>query len=436
MPPEPPLRPETPFYYGWVVMPIASLMIIGTLPGQTVVISQFNTSIREAMGLSNESLSFAYLIGTLAAAVPLTLVGKLSDRIGPRTTSALVVGGFALSTLWVTNAAGLVSLTIGFFLVRFLGQGALGMLSSHVLALWFERRLATVESIKHGVFSLAGIAAPALVLALIEGVGWRSAYALLGVGVAVALLPLIALVLRDRPEDVGQHLDNEPPKYHERWHDEHERRSTNEGEVVFTLRETLATRSFWLLLLPGVLSGLVGTALLFHIQPVLIESGLEEPIRAGTIAVSVWSAALFVGVITGGPVADRVAPRVILPIATLGVTAASLQLLWATSALQASLALGVYGVTQGWGMAAKGPAIARFFGRPHHGAIRGVVTTAMVAGTAAGPWLLTRFGDWLGGELRDGLPVFAVTAVPVALGAAFATRPTPPGGNYSATESE
>lgn len=417
-------------------MPVAALMIVGTQPGQTVVVSQFNTSIRDALALSSESLSFAYLVGTLAAALPLTLVGTLSDRIGPRTTSALVISGFLLSILWLTNATGLVSLTIGFFLIRFLGQGALGMLSSHVLALWFERRLATVESVKHAVFSLSGVVVPGVVLWMIATFGWRDAYALLGLCVAGVLLPLIAFVLRDRPEDVGQHLDNEPPDAHEQWHEAHERRTKPPAEVVFTLPQARRTASFWLLLLPGVLSGLVGTAMLFHIQPVLAEAELDDPLAAGSFAVSVWSAALFAGLLTGGPVADRLPPRAIMPVATLGIAVSSLILWQTTDPWHAAAAMGVFGVTQGWGMAAKGPAIARFFGRPHHGAIRGFVTAAMVAGTAAGPFLLTQLGAWAGGELRRGLPAFALVALPVAVASAFAVRPLPPADENSRASSE
>ncbi|MEO0630993.1 MAG: hypothetical protein AAFY46_09740, partial [Planctomycetota bacterium] len=102
----------------------------------------------------------------------------------------------------------------------------------------------------------------------------------------------------------------------------------------------------------------------------------------------------------------------------------------------AAAAMGVFGVTQGWGMAAKGPAIARFFGRPHHGAIRGFVTAAMVAGTAAGPFLLTQLGAWAGGELRRGLPAFALVALPVAVASAFAVRPLPPADENSRASSE
>lgn len=423
---EPPLKPETPFYYGWVVMPVAALMVVGTLPGQTVVVSQFNTSIRESLGIGNDALALAYLIGTLCAAVPLTLVGKLSDRIGPRRTAGLVVGSFLLGILALTNAAGLVSLTIGFILIRFLGQGALGMLSSHVLALWFERRLATVESIKHAAISLAGAVVPALVLVLINEFGWRRAYAVLGIAVAAVLLPLIAFVLRDRPEEIGQHLDNEPPEHHERWHDAHVANVMPRREVVFTLRETIATRSFWLLIAPGVLSGLAGTAMLFHIQPILTAAGLAEPERAGASAVAFWSVAMFCGLVSGGPIADRLPPRAILPVAGLGTGVSALVLQATASPLQAGIAMAIFGLSQGWGIAAAGPAIARFFGRPHHGSIRGFVTTAMVAGTATGPFLLTLLGRMLGDDVRSGLVAFGIAAVPIALGAAFATRPAAP----------
>ncbi|MEO1584131.1 MAG: MFS transporter [Planctomycetota bacterium] len=432
-------------YYGWLLVPVASLMVVGTLPGQTVVVSQFNTSIRESLGLTNESLAFAYLIGTVAAALPLTLVGRLSDRIGPRRTSALVVGALLLGIMWLSNARGVVALTLGFFFVRFLGQGALGMLSSHVLALWFERRLATVESIKHGSLSAAGALVPAVVLWLIDGLGWRQAYAVLGVAVAASLLPLIAFVLRDRPADVGQSLADElpgPRRADRRGGDNTNDRTpgsvettnkdqTGDREVAFTLGETLGSRSFWLLLAPGVLSGLVGTAMLFHIQPILAAGGLGSPERAGAAAVSWWSIAMFIGLMTGGPTADRVAPRVILPISTAGVGLSAWLLSTAGAPMHAAAAMGVFGIAQGWGMAAAGPAIARFFGRPHHGAIRGFATTAMVAGTAVGPWLLTATAAVLDMNLQRSLLACVAISVPVAIGAGFAVRPTGLGSGHA-----
>lgn len=440
--PEPPLKPESEFYFGWFMLPVAMLMTICTLPGQTIVVSQFNTAIRTDLGLSVASLSLAYLIGTLLASLPLTYVGKVSDNLGPRLTTLIVVLGFLLACLTLASARNIASLTLAFFLIRFLGQGALGMLSSHLLALWFERRLATIESIKHAGFSLAGAASPQVVVWLIAATNWRSAYALLGVVVALLILPLVATVFRNKPEDIGQHLDNEPPEYHERWHDIHEAKTHPEQEAAFTLKQTRSTLTFWCIALPGILSGLVGTAMLFHIQPILDGAGVEDFVKTGATAASVWAIVLFASILLAGPVADRVHPRILLPISCV-LNALSLTIMaFAQSGIAAILALSVFGLAQGIAMSTSGPTIARYFGRKYHGSIRGFMTTLMVAGTALGPYLVA-LGARLAGKavdtpLTSGPPaepptnftppllVCALVALGIAVLSAKTSKPTMP----------
>ena len=58
-----------------------------TAPGQTFVISTFNDSLTEALGLTPTRLAAAYLIGTLLSAASLTPIGRLADRVGPRRIS-------------------------------------------------------------------------------------------------------------------------------------------------------------------------------------------------------------------------------------------------------------------------------------------------------------------------------------------------------------
>lgn len=48
--------------------------------------------------------------------------------------------------------------------------------------------------------------------------------------------------------------------------------------------------------------------------------------------------------------------------------------------------MAVLGVAQGLGAATHGPTLARYFGRRHHGAIRGTAGTAAVVGSAVAPW--------------------------------------------------
>ena len=91
---------------------VASAAFIASSPGQTVVVSQFNTSFREDLGLSPSALSGAYMVGTVLASLPLVLVGSLSDRFGPRLVTGVIAVLFALACASVGLARGLVSLTV------------------------------------------------------------------------------------------------------------------------------------------------------------------------------------------------------------------------------------------------------------------------------------------------------------------------------------
>jgi hypothetical protein len=57
----------------------------------------------------------------------------------------------------------------------------------------------------------------------------------------------------------------------------------------------------------------------------------------------------------------------------------------------------VFGVAQGMQGVVLGSAYAYYFGRAHHGAVRGLATTIFVGGTAIGPPLLALGPDWFGG---------------------------------------
>jgi len=429
LPPEPELHPESNFYFGWVMLPVSLVMVCCTLPGQSVVVSQFNTSFREHLGLSLESLSTAYLVGTLGAAFPLRRIGRFADMLGPRLTTAFVALGLLLGCLVVASSVNAVTLTLGFFLIRLFGQGAMGMLSSHILALWFERRLATVESIKTAGFSAACIGAPQAAVWLIAAVDWRHAYAYLGLAACALVLPLVLTIFRNKPEDIGQHLDNEPPGEHKRWQKVHKQHTQPEIPARFTLGQARSTLAFWLLIFPGMLSGLVGTAMLFHIQPILEHAGVEAFKHDGAEATSAWGAALFVSTLVSGPIADKVLPRVLMPIACVMMALSFVVMALATSGLHAGISMATFGLSQGLLSASSGPAIARYFGRPHHGEIRGFITMLMVGATATGPFLVALGARCAGGDFGPAFYLGALVALVLSVLTTRIVRPPQPEAN-------
>jgi len=118
----PPPQPAR-FYYGWVIAGIAMVAIVMTLPAQSVLVGVFKEPIREALGISVGQISNSYMIGTLCAALPLTFVGRLADRFGVRVVLGAVCLLFGLALAGMSMVTGLVTLTVGFFAIRFLGRG-------------------------------------------------------------------------------------------------------------------------------------------------------------------------------------------------------------------------------------------------------------------------------------------------------------------------
>ena len=79
----------------------------------------------------------------------------------------------------------------------------MGMLARNALAMWFDKRLGLASGLANVGMAIAVGGMPALGFWLIEGYGWRGAYAVLGGAVWLMLFPLLIFVFRDRPEEMG-----------------------------------------------------------------------------------------------------------------------------------------------------------------------------------------------------------------------------------------
>ncbi|WP_253256191.1 MFS transporter [Formosa algae] len=89
---------KVPFFYGYVVLVIGSLGVLASIPGQTVGVSVFTDPVKDALGLSRNQFSNAYMIGTLLSAFFVSKAGLLFDRYGARYVAfgATILLGFSL----------------------------------------------------------------------------------------------------------------------------------------------------------------------------------------------------------------------------------------------------------------------------------------------------------------------------------------------------
>jgi len=418
-------------FYGPVMLGVAVLMAAATMPGQTVLVSLFNSSYRDAMGLSVTQLSLAYTVGTLLAALPVPWIGRMADRHGLRLVTAAVSLGFALSLVFLSTASNIVMLGLGFFLIRCLGQGALSMLSGHTIAMWYERRL----GMAHSVLSVGGFAAASALLPqptawMIDEMGWRVALLILAGMVLVLTWVSVLTVFRNRPEDLGQQLDGDPEPH--ATHDVLHGGQPPEGDPAFTLKQALATRAFWVCTMTLLTSGLIGTALIFHMGPMLQTAGLEGTPKQAALAIQPWPIAFGVSTLIVGWLVDRFRAAPLLAVGNVVVALATLTCMLAArgtgehAILLMGTGLAIFGVGQAAIVGVALPTIARYFGRTHHGSIRGTVSSIGVAGTGAGPLLAGLAYTWSGDSFTPVLVIFAACLLPLVVFSLTLRRPTPP----------
>jgi sugar phosphate permease len=269
-------------------------------------------------GWSRATTSGAVTANLVIYGLTAPFAAALMERFGIRrvVASALVLVAVGSGLTVVMTAAWQLWVLWG--LAVGVGTGAMALVLGALVAnRWFvESRRGLVT----GVFSAAGAAGQLVFLpgiaALATGPGWRYA-ALVVTAAALLLVPLVLVVVRDRPSDVGLRplgadavdvdLDSDA---------EASPASAPDGRgaatmAIRTLRESLRSRTFWILV--GTFwvcgwstNGLIGT----HFIPAAHDHGMPETTAAGLLAlIGVFD---LVGTIASGWLTDKVDPRFLL----------------------------------------------------------------------------------------------------------------------------
>jgi sugar phosphate permease len=380
---------QSPIYYGWIMLLVGTLGMIMTSPGQTYAVSIFIEHFISDLGLSRSLVSSLYTVATLVGSLALPLVGHQFDRRGARQVMVVISLLFGLACLYMGYVSNAVMLGVGFILLRMLGQGSLGLVSTNLINQWWVRRRGTVMGLSGLLVSLLGVGGfPGLINWLIPRYGWPVTYMLLGLILVAGLAPLAAVLVRDRPEQYGLEPDGDsliPP----------EKRSSPTGnEVHWTLAEARRTHAFWVVGLGLASIAMLATGLFFHMVSIFKDSGLDATAAAWVyVPIAMTTALVNLG---SGVLVDRIPVRLLLA-GSLLLQAASLLL---ARYLQGSATAFLFGVILGTtlGLMATVQSVgwAKYFGRRYLGSIAGLGATIVIVGSALGPMPFGIARDWLG----------------------------------------
>lgn len=394
----------------------------------------------EHFGLTRTELSTAYLFGTVGSALILPRAGRWYDRYGARTmlvaaclllgVTLLFISGVDVLAAVLASAMGVPLfwfsfplILIGYFGVRFAGQGVLTSASRNVLLVWFERRRGLVSGVR-GVFVSLGFSIAPLVLAvLIDSFGWRGALWLMAlvVGVGFALVALVTV--RDHPSVAGLAADGEAVL-------EGEAHTAAQPQCDRTAAEAKRDPVFWLY--AGALSmhALFGTAVTFHIVAIFAEAGRS---REDAFAYFLPQAVVSLSVnLVASAIADHTRLKPFLLLMLLMFLTGTYGLIHLDTELGYWLLVVGFGAGGGlWGVLSN-LAFIRQYGVLHLGEISGFNTAITVFASAIGPVAFSLandvFATFQAAALGCGVGLLALLGAAIVLAQPY-DQPPPRRGN-------
>ncbi|WP_199043953.1 MFS transporter [Glycomyces salinus] len=388
---------------------VATIALGLTFPGQTASISVFLDPMIDEIGVSRTVISTAYMIGTLVGAFALPWIGRTVDRWGTRRSMAVIGGAFALALTGLAFAENIIALGAGFVGIRMLGQGALGLCAMTLVSRWYEKRRGTVLGIQAAAGTAVISISPVVLERLIAATDWRTAMLVESALIAVVVVPMALVLVRNRPADLGQFVDGDPANG-----------SRSEAEWGMTRGRAMRHPYFWVLCATVATAGFFGTAIGFHQIALLGERGLSATEAAANfLPQTIAGTAATLGL---GYLVDRANPRLLL---AASMVFFALAVAWGTavapgwSAIGFGMAIGAAGNAL---RAIEGGMTPKLFGTRHIGAIRGAVGAVTVGGTAFAPVLYSLFYSWTGSFQ---LVLWLSTLVPLAVAVAAVTTPLP-----------
>ena len=331
----------------------------------------FLVPLLEEFGWSRGVAAAAFSLSAIVQGVLSPAVGGLTDRFGPR---RVILSGVALlgvscllgsriATLWQLYLVVGVLMAAGVCAVGFVPSGAL-------VAQWFAHRQASMMGIVFSGMGVGVLTIGPLAQWLISTRGWRDAYAALGIGALVLLVPLVWFGVREAPRPAAR------------------MQATTAGDAGdVDVRGALRTRAFWALFLAYFCTPMAVFTVVTHQVAFAIDHGFPALFVAGVFGLTGFMS--IVGRIVFGIAADHIG-RAMSATISYGCTALGTLALLSLERWPLPAALYAYALLFGLGFGARGPIITAiasdlFPGR-RFGAIYGYMSLGNGLGGAIGPW--------------------------------------------------
>jgi MFS family permease len=366
-------------FYGWWVVLTAVAALFWGIPVTVYSFSVFFKPLVQEFHAGRSAVSLAYTLRAIADAISLPFAGWLIGRFGARRLilpTAVMFGLVLISIRFWSESIG--QFYVFYVLLGLTGIGLGPVAYGDVVSRWFDKRRGLALGLAMLGIGCGAVIIPRVAQHLITSFGWRNAYAIFGLAVLLLPVPVVAVFLKEQPQDLGilpdgaARRDQTIPK--------------DLSPLGLSASEARRTRSFWFMTCAFFLAGASLQGCVVHLAVMLSDRGMN--LRAAALGSSLLGLAVMMGRVGTGYVLDRFfAPRVaslVFGCAAVGIG------LFLTGGTEPIVYLGAFLV--GLGLGAEIDIIpyliGRYFGLHAFAQIYSLALSVFVLAGAAGPLLM------------------------------------------------
>jgi MFS family permease len=296
------------FHYAWIVFAASFVTLLGAA-GFRSTPSVLIDPLRDEFGWSRATVGFAVSINVLLFGFIGPFAAALQQRFGLRRVTIIALTVIASGALLTTQMTQPWHLFLLWGFVVGAGSGCMAtVFASTVATRWFVANRGLVTGALTAASASGQLVFLPVLTRLADGPGWRWVGVTTGI-CALAVIPVVGLFLRDRPEDLGLTAYGAVPS------DAPALAASDRvgpvGAAFGALRQAWTSGAFWLLWGSFMVCGLSTTGL---VQTHFISAAHDHGMSHSTAGTYLALIGVFdvIGTVCSGWLTDRVDPRKLL----------------------------------------------------------------------------------------------------------------------------
>jgi MFS family permease len=284
-------------FYGWWVVFASAVGLFWTIPVAVYSFTVFMKPLMQEFHAGRAAISLAVTLQLVAGVLTAPILGWLLDRYSAR--MLILVGMSTFGTVLLANRtfSGSIWQLYLFYIVLGVSLHGGGPITyGSVVTRWFNRQRGLALGLMMLGIGLGAMLMPSIAQQLISRFGWRMAYAILGGTIFIIPVPVVAALLKERPQDLGLLPDGLPPQTP----------GAGSASAAYGLSAQEAWRSgtFWLMACGFFLVSASAQGCVVHLAAMFADRGIAA--QTAALGSSVVGAAVLIGRVGSGYLLDRV----------------------------------------------------------------------------------------------------------------------------------